>query len=441
MLTGYRILLVPVVTLLAFVSLGLQMDGLLSADGILPVADTMKIAAEVLPDTHQWELPSLFWYLGADTLWPVWILGFCGALMTLHQQWFLRCTGFLAAYLSYLSFTSMGQVFFGYQWDSLLLESLFLFMLRSKVPSIWWQFALRVLLFKLLFLSGYVKWASGDVSWRQLSALNFHFLTQPLPHSLSIVAMQLPDVLLQAGVVMVFLLESILPLLLLIPGVCTRVGIILQLTLQLVIFCTGSYGWFNLLVMALLLSLLEPATDKSLKLNVSSLGSIILILCSLLQIGVQTSLISRGYFPTLHRVLEAGRINNGYGLFASMTTRRLEITVEISDNCQDFVPVRFIYKPDPGVFIPAWAGFHMPRLDWQMWFAALRGPEHAPWFQRFVEKLMQRSPPVIDLLGYVPSMDIQCVRTPIHEVHLRDDKLSYETLGSWNYILQRRSSR
>src|SRR5262249_31236594 len=94
---------------------------------------------------------------------------------------------------------------------------------------------------------------------------------------------------------------------------------------------------------------------------------------------------------------------NSYGLFAVMTTTRPEIVIEGSDDGQSWRPYEFRYKPGDPARRPAFVAPHQPRLDWQMWFAALGPCEQSPWLQRLFQRLQEGSPPVLALLASDPS--------------------------------------
>src|SRR5207248_315162 len=161
-----------------------------------------------------------------------------------------------------------------------------------------------------------------------------HFFTQPLPTRTAWYAHQLPQWLKRLSVAGTLVLELAVPPLIfggrwLRRGACA--GIVL---LQLLIGGTGNYTFFNLLTVALALLLLEPL-----------------------------------------------RSVNDYGLFRVMTTTRAEIVVEGSDDGETWQVYQFRYKPGEARRAPPLVEPHQPRLDWQMWFAALGSFDATPWFQ------------------------------------------------------------
>src|SRR5690349_15285367 len=156
---------------IAFVSFGSQAAGLIGSRGILPAAAFLDAARAELGARAYWELPNLLWLHPADvTIAAIWIVGaLCGllALAGWRQRWALA-----GCWVLWLSVCYIGQDFFSYQWDMLLLEAGFLAMFAGRSVVRVWLF--RLLIFRLMFSSGAVKLASGDLAWRGLTAMGFH---------------------------------------------------------------------------------------------------------------------------------------------------------------------------------------------------------------------------------------------------------------------------
>jgi len=174
--------------LIAFASFAVQAAGLIGSHGISPVAEYLQSLREYYGAIY-WQVPTLFWLNAGDgIIKAVGISGIClSILLLLGVRWrILRVTLFLL----YLSLVTAGQEFMGYQWDALLLEAGFLAILLGASPVVVWLY--RWLLFRLMFLSGVVKVASGDPSWRHFTALPVHYETQPLPTPLAWYMYQLP---------------------------------------------------------------------------------------------------------------------------------------------------------------------------------------------------------------------------------------------------------
>ena len=161
-----------------------------------------------------------------------------------------------ASFVLYLSFVYAGQMFFTYQWDMLLVEAGFLaIFLTAGSRIVVWLY--RLLLFRFLFLAGLVKLASGDATWQQLTALDYHFWTQPLPSPLAYYAAQLPHWLLAAATAAALVIELVAVALIFLPRRPRMLAAALVIAFQIGIMLTGSYNWFNLLTVLLCLFLFD----------------------------------------------------------------------------------------------------------------------------------------------------------------------------------------
>jgi hypothetical protein len=423
--------LLGVVYLTAFGSLTTQIVGLVGRQGIQPIGVFLERASQVLPGLDRfWLFPTLAWLSASDAF----LRGLCigGSLLSM-----LLIAGFAPLlvlpllWLAYLSLVIAGQDFLGYQWDSLLLEAglIAIFVapvsLRHRLKTaldpprlgmvlLWW------LLFRLMFGSGAVKLASGDPAWRNLTALNFHFWTQPLPTPLAWYAARLPEGVLEASTAAMLAIELVAPLLIAGPRRLKQTACVLLLGLQAVIALTGNYAFFNLLAGALCLLLLDDlslgrlARRPASSIRRESPG---VVRRSLLTAFASASIVVSFFqltddlgFAVPGRVLVAPiaaaiapiRSVNSYGLFAVMTLQRPEIIIEGSNDGSTWRAYGFKYQPDDERIRPPWVAPHQPRLDWQLWFAALGRYEAEPWFQNFCARLLEASPDVLGLLRQDP---------------------------------------
>ena len=191
----------------AFVSLALQIRGLVGHDGLLPLGEYLAAAREGWGPAAYWWLPTLFWLDASDAAL---IAGaWTGvALALLVTAGIFQRASLAALFVLYLSYVYAGQLFMSFQWDLLLLEAGFLaiFLTTGSRIVIWLY---RLLLFRFLFLAGLVKITSGDPTWRQLTALDYHFWTQPLPSPLAWYAAQLPHWLLAGGTAAALIIELV----------------------------------------------------------------------------------------------------------------------------------------------------------------------------------------------------------------------------------------
>jgi hypothetical protein len=404
---------------LAFLSARHQVSGLLGPLGIAPVASTLRAASAAWgPWGAALVLPSVLWLDASDAaLQALCILGALAGVLAavgVLPRWALAL-----AWVLHVSLVTSGNVFWHFQWDTLLTEAGLLTFLVApsgvfprwcvSPPRASWLLV-QLLLVRLVVASGAVKLLSGDVTWRNFSALRYHFWTQPLPTPLGIWVAVWPPRLLDACCAVTLLVELLAPWCVLGPRPVRRAGALLLVLLQLLIALTGNYGFFNFLSVVLVVSMLD---DRDL----GRLGRFVLRgrppqhaapsgwplrlgAGALFVLGVSAFVEGlRGpapLAPLLEVVSPLGTINR-YGLFAVMTTSRDEIQVEVSDDGTSWRPVRFKDKPDS-----AGASFvapDMPRLDWQMWFAALGPCRASPWFFAFAHRLLEGDAQVWHLLA------------------------------------------
>ncbi len=432
-----------IIYLIAFVSLWTQVGGLIGHDGILPAdrfitAVRQQCDAQGIGVERYHLLPTLCWCDASDNS-----LSFqCAAgsiLAVLLIVGIAPIPCLVLLWLFYLSLATVGREFLGFQWDNLLLEAGFLaiffapFQLwprpsREAGPSRLVFWLLRLLLFKLMFSSGCVKLLSGDPTWRNLTALTFHYQTQPLPTWIAWYASQLPLWFQKASCFAMFCIELGAPFLIFTPRRLRFCGGAAIAFLQVLILLTGNYTFFNLLTLALCLLLLDdfalakfiphrlchalilssqPSTlnppRRCPRFIAVPLAGLVIVL-SLFQMSLLFGARPGWRFPVaaVDGWLAPFRSFNGYGLFAVMTTDRREIIVEGSNDGVNWLPYEFKYKPGDVNRRPAFVAPHQPRLDWQMWFAALGNYQQNPWFVNFCERLLQGSPEVLALLDKNP---------------------------------------
>ena len=273
-----------VIYLIAFVSLWVQADGLVGSNGISPVNQFLPaVRGQVGPGAYGL-LPTLCWFNSSDAFLHFLCGG--GVLCSLLLIFGIAQAVLLVAlFVLYLSLTIAGQAFFNFQWDVLLLETGFLSIffapwrlwsrdlsLRpgSPIPatapvSQAGLFLLKLLLFKLMLMSGVVKLTSGDDSWWNLTALDYHYWSQPLPTVFGWWADKSPEWFKHSSVAFCLVVEIIVPFFIWAPRRLRLIAAGLLIFLQLVIAITGNYCFFNLLTIALCLLLIDDSivgTDR-----------------------------------------------------------------------------------------------------------------------------------------------------------------------------------
>jgi predicted DCC family thiol-disulfide oxidoreductase YuxK len=427
-----------VVYLIAFVSLWVQVDGLIGSNGVSP-------ANQFLPAVHEqlgWQayllLPTLCWF-NSSTAFLHFLCGGGAALSLLLIAGIVPIVSLIALFVFYLSLTIAGQTFLSFQWDILLLETGFLSIFlapwqrpsrRDREPPVSRAalFLLKVLLFKLLLMSGVVKLTSGDDCWWNLTALDYHYWSQPLPTVFGWWTDQHPEWFKHFSVAFCLAVEIIAPFFIWAPRRPRLIAAGLIIFLQIAIAVTGNYCFFNLLTIALCLLLIDDASigrrraaaavsdrgysgapgGRALPSRLARYGAIVVIVVTL---PINGWLIFAAFKPDadwprpiafVYQRLEPFRIVNGYGLFRVMTKDRREIMIEGSADGIDWLPYEFKWKPGNVMRAPGWCAPHQPRLDWQMWFAALGAPQQNPWFGGLIIRLLQGSQDVTQLLAHNP---------------------------------------
>jgi predicted DCC family thiol-disulfide oxidoreductase YuxK len=410
--------------LAAFVSFGVQARGLIGTHGILPLDELIAVISDSAGPERFYFMPMLFWWNASDAAIQAVCWGGAGLALLLTLNVLPRLS-LIGLYVLYLSLLYAGQVFMNYQWDTFLLEAGFLALLMSISTStgVW---LLRWLLFRFMFMSGVVKLLSGDPNWWNLSALSYHFLTQPLPTPLAWYAAQLSPAVLRFATGAMFCVELFLPFLIFSPRRLRFFAAFGILLLQSSILITGNYNWFNLQTMLLTLVLFDDAAVQRLLptglvplLTVRAAArtprrpvritvgvvALFIVFCSLVEMDQRFG----GNPPAAARIVDALieplHLTSPYGLFSVMTTTRDEIVIEGSDDGLTWREYEFRYKPGDVTRGPRWNIPHQPRLDWQMWFAALDDPRRLRWFWLFLEKLLVNEPTVTALLEKNPFPD------------------------------------
>ncbi|MBZ5579144.1 MAG: lipase maturation factor family protein [Acidobacteriia bacterium] len=404
---------------IAFVSFGTQAAGLIGSHGILPFGDYLKEARVSLGAAAYWEVPSVLWARGSDgALTAVWVLGASCALVAIAGY---RLRIALAACLVlWLSLCSVGQDFLSYQWDVLLLEAGFLAIFADDSPARVWLF--RWLIFRLMFFSGAGKLLTGDPTWRNLTALHFHYETQPLPTPVAWYLDQLPLWFQKISTAFVLAAEEAVPFLFFAPRRLRQAGAGITILLQLLILIAGNYTFFNFLTILLALFLLvetkRASQSRTHRIVSAGLVTFVGVTSALLFLELFRVDLPRGGAAIL-RGIAPMKIVNSYGLFTVMTVRRPEIVVEGSQDGETWRAYEFPYKPGNVMRAPPVVAPLQPRLDWQMWFAALGTRQENPWFTNFMIRLLEGEPSVLRLLSYnpFPTAPPQYIRARIFLYH------------------------
>jgi hypothetical protein len=480
--------LLGLVYLAAFLSLWTQIDGLIGSRGILPVGEYLEAVSGRVGPERFWWLPTFSWIdagdgflhfqCGAGTILSLLLIAGVAPVPALFLLWAI-----------YLSLSTVCREFLGFQWDILLLETGFLAIFlaprrwrpgsaRETAPSATVLWLCRWLLFRLMFLSGAVKLLSGDEAWRNLTALSYHYETQPLPTWIGWYAHQMPGWIHSGCTVVMFGIELLAPFLIFCGRRARWIACGSFALLMLLISLTGNYCFFNLLTLTLcvlllddallirwlpaslaalvrrrLLPRIEPGAGElpggghgSAGLNVAPdswervriAGLALLAAVYLLVSGAETAArlfrVRDLPWPVagLLRLISPLRTINSYGLFAVMTTRRPEIVIEGSDDGGTWLAYEFKWKPGDLTRRPAFVAPHQPRLDWQMWFAALGDCRGNPWLVNFLGRLLEGAPEALALLekNPFPGRPPSRIRAVLYEYSFTDLATRRAT-GEW----------
>ncbi|WJV44848.1 lipase maturation factor family protein [Streptomyces flavofungini] len=413
------------VYLVAFLGAALQFRALIGERGMLPVP---RFVAEV-PFRRA---PSVFHFHYSDRFFALWAWTGCAVAMALLAgvDGLLPLWGamllWLVPWVLYVSVVNVGQTWYGFGWESLLLEVGFLavFLAGDDVgPPVLVLFLLRWVLFRVEFGAGLIK-MRGDPCWRELTCLYFHHETQPMPGPLSWFFHRLPRPLHRVEAAANHVTQLAVPFLLFTPQPIATGAALLMAATQLWLVLSGNFSWLNWLTIALALSavdfrrLVGDAAAPPADLASPPLWYEILV------IAVTAGLLALSYRPArnllsrrqvMNRSFDPLHLVNAYGAFGSVSRVRHEVVIE---GTSDPVPRadspwrEYEFKGKPGD-VRRWprqfAPYHL-RLDWMMWFAALSPGYAHGWFGPLVERLLAGDRDTLRLLRHCPFPD----RPPLH---------------------------
>lgn len=427
--SGLFIKLLALIYFSAFLSLAVQITGLVGTNGILPFAELLEYLYQNNGVMAWLYKPTVFWFDSSDfSLQLVALLGCVVSLLLfigIKPVWSL-----IVLFVLYLSLLHAGQIFLMFQWDTLLLEAGFLAIFLIGGPSYLLLFLFHWLLFRLRFMSGISKIASGDPSWSNLTTLNYYFETQPLPHVGAWYFHQLPEWMLQGGVILVLISEIIVPFFIFLSRKFRLFAAGATVFLQLIIIASSNHNWINILTIVLCLFLLdddilkkilpkrfcfyvsaksdiECNTEVDRRINKRSyilpaFAFMILFSSTTAFTSMVTNIKFSDALNTSTWLVRSWGIGHMFHVFPNMQTERHELELEGSDDGIEWKVYEFKYKPGPLEKAPAFIVPHQPRLDWMVWFVPPRSPGMMHWFDRFITRVYEGSPQVIDLLQHNP---------------------------------------
>ena len=432
---------------IAFLVAALQFVPLLGEHGLLPVP---RFVAEV-PFSAT---PSLFHLLPRDGAFraAAWfglaLSAFALTGLSERGGGALSVLTWLSLWVLYLSFVNVGQVFYAFGWETMLLEAGFLAVFlgdaRSE-PSALVILLFRWMLFRTMFGAGLIK-IRGDACWRDLTCLFYHYETQPMPNPLSWYFHWLPRPVHRFGVAFNHFAELVVPFAYFAPPALAAAAGAVTIFFHLWLAASGNFSFLGLLTIVLAVATLDdralarfvpfrapaavrPARVRRVAAGVLAAVVAFLSIAPVLNLLAARQVMNESYDP-LHLV-------NSYGAFGSITRPRYEVIVEGTSDAEPgpsavWREYAFKGKPgDPKRRPPQIAPYHL-RLDWLMWFCAL-GPWYSePWFANLVAKLLQNDAGTLSLLAGnpFPGAPPRFVRARLYEYRFTTSEERART-GDW----------
>lgn len=408
--------LLALMYLIAFLCAANQFVPLLGERGLLPVSRFIRR----VPFRSA---PSLFYFAPRDRSMQAaaWVgVGLAAlALSGYPQQWgsLWSAAVWAALWALYLSFVNVGQTFYGFGWESLLLETGFFAIFAGAsdtTPNGLLVWIWRWTLFRVMFGAGLIK-LRGDRCWRDLTCLRYYFETQPIPNALSWHFHWLPARVHRAGVAFNHVVELAVPFLYFAPQPLAAAGGLLTIAFQLTLIISGNLSWLNWITIVLCIPTLDdswwtwlpvapPPLHTAGAIHRGIVGAVALMVLALSIRPVRNMLSST---QRMNYSFDPLHIVNTYGAFGSITRVRNEIVIEgtrdavITDRTE-WRAYEFKGKPgDPARRPPQIAPYHL-RLDWLLWFAAMSTPSQYPWFATLVARLLEGDRQILGLLRHNP---------------------------------------
>ncbi len=404
--------------LIAFINALNQFPALLGENGLLPLRRFLeRMDFKKKPSIFHWHYSDRFFKIFATVGIFLSVILLTG--LTAGAPFWISMLIWFLLWAMYLSIVNVGVVFYGFGWESMLLEAgfyaIFLGSLYWAAPIlVIWIF--RWMLFRVEFGAGLIK-MRGDQCWRDLTCLNYHHETQPQPNPLSWFFHQLPESLHKTETFFNHLVQLVAIWGLFFPQPVASIAAAFIILSQGYLIVSGNYSWLNWLTIILAFSgFSDGVLGGILNVTVPEAGAvpyyfeviviILALLVAYLSIGPVKNMLSSHQkmnfsFNPIHLV-------NTYGAFGSVTKQRFEIVIEGTSDTQldedtEWKEYEFKGKPgDPGRQPPPVSPYHL-RLDWQMWFAAMStSPHRHPWFKALISKLLENNDSTLGLIKNNP---------------------------------------
>lgn len=422
----------------AFLSAFNQFPALLGSTGLLPVEEYVKRRSfGSSPSLFHWKYSDFF--LKFVCLVGISISTGLAAGFLSHAPILVHMMSWLILYGLYLSIVNVGQDFYGFGWETMLLEAGFFaaFMGPSWVTPSWIPILiLRWMLFRTEMGAGLIK-LRGDPCWRDLTCLYYHHETQPLPNPLSRLFHYSPKKFHRFGVVFSHFCQLIAPIGLFLPWPIAGIAGGLLILHQLILVVSGNYSWLNWLTIVL----------GFLSFNDRAFGSLSETVpppqwFELIQYAIGLMAIGLSYRPMLNLFSSNQYMNycwnrwhlvGAYGAFGSVSKERYEVVIEGTTEefpNQETKWLEYSFKGKPVELDrtpPIVAPYHL-RLDWMIWFlpftVMIEGNQiyvrgHSLWFIRLMDKLLMNDVKLMKLFRKNPFVHQrpQWVRAQFYRYH------------------------
>ncbi len=447
----------------AFLSLLTQITLLVGERGLLPAGAYLRSVGRF------WQAPSIFWFDASDGSLRAAAVAGAGLSLGLVFNVAPRLC-LLACWVLYLSFANVGQDFLSFQWDNLLLETAFFSLFvtpggfrprHPPAPHSLAVFLMLWLVFRLHVESAAAKLLLGDPTWRDLTAMVTYYETAPLPTWIGWHVHQLPGWAHRLCAAYTYLVELVVPFLLLGPRLLRAVAFVLMAAMQVSIIATANYGYFNYLSLALVLWVLDdshlapvarmigrpltarerrpPAPGRALALATAIVVLVPLTLVPFLPFVRDLGALNQDVEP-VRRALAPWRSINAYHLFARMTFVRREAILEGSRDGVQWEAYEFRYKPGDPLRRPPFVAPHQPRVDFQLWFLLL-GRGTPSYFTTLLARLQHDPTVVAPLFARTPFPDTPpaFVRVAVYRYRFTDAATRTATGAWWRRDLEHTS--
>ncbi|MBK9294737.1 MAG: lipase maturation factor family protein [Oligoflexia bacterium] len=410
-----------------------QFKALFGENGLLPAINFIK----QVPFKFS---PSLFYLNASDSVMMAFAI--FGLLLSLFAMSGLsEKFGILISSLTwfflwviYLSFVNVGQVFYGFGWEILLLEMGFLVLFLgsgkntdSPKITIW---LIRWLLFRLMFGAGLIK-IRGDSCWLDFTCMFYHYETQPMPHMLSWYFHHMPAVLHKLAIWVNHFVELIVPFGFFGPRKIRIAAGLITTAFQTILIFSGNLSWLNYATIVLCLACFDDRFYRKLfnitlptKLNKNRKQIIAAYIYAMLA-GVLSINTVKNFFSSrqvMNSSFDPLHLVNTYGAFGSVTPVRNEIIIEGSMDGKEWKEYEFKGKPGDIYKTPPLVSPYHYKLDWQMWFAAMGVYQHNPWFLNLCSKLLQNDSLALSLIQKAPFENKApiYIRAHLYEYHFTE---------------------